>query len=70
MSILCENNISLDTKVIVNFFTMFSLYTNGDDIMNFELKQKVKLTMPRHKKAFYGFYVIAAVSIVVLSLVL
>jgi len=49
---------------------MFSLYTNGDNIMNLALKQKVKLAIPRHKKAFYGFYVIAAASIVVLSLVL
>lgn len=38
--------------------------------MNLKLKQKAKLAIPRHKKAFYAFYVIAAVSIVVLSLVL
>ena len=38
--------------------------------MKLALKQKAKLAIPRHKKAFYGFYVITAVSIVVLSLVL
>lgn len=37
--------------------------------MNFNLKEKSQF-IPRHKRAFYAFYVIAAVCIVVLSLVL
>lgn len=37
--------------------------------MNFNLKEKSQF-VPRHKRTFYAFYAIAAVSIVVLSLVL
>ena len=49
---------------------MFSLYTNGDNMMDLTLEQKEKLVMPRYKKGFYGFYAIAMIAIVVLSLVL
>ncbi|MFB5605188.1 MAG: hypothetical protein ACE5RL_07770 [Nitrosarchaeum sp.] len=49
---------------------MFSHYSDGGNMMNLTLKQTEKLTMPRHKKGFYGFYAIAMITIVVLSLVL
>jgi len=36
----------------------------------FQKIKKSDVMMPRHKKAYYGFFVFAAVMIVILSLVL
>ena len=38
--------------------------------MMYQIKQKLKQTLPRHKKAYYGIYGISVLAVIVLSLML